>query len=164
MKKNFKNSPRTAEQEINLIKSGNIETLRKAIKFYALTPKAQCLLLEEGNEKIIELYLQIRRPGPQLVGKVLKERSDDKNLVKKVCIGCNLSEANEAEFVRIFKDDMPTLEEYLRECPEGPTFLDTTMEVAEELGIADLLTELEGKFAVNQTVNSTSTFADLLVG
>lgn len=128
------------EEEIALIKSANIKTLTEAIKNYALSPEAPCA---------------------QFVAKAFKKYGDNKEIIKKICIGCSLSEDNEASFVRLFADDAVTLEEYLRECPEGPTFHDSTFEVAEELGISDLLAELEDKFASKQKV-SAPTFADLM--
>ena len=159
---NKKNKKMKKEEEIALIKSGNIETLTKAIKNYALSPKAQCILLEAGNETLCDLYLKLRRPCAQFVAKAFKKYGDNKDIIKKICVGCSLSEDNEASFVRLFADDAVTLEEYLRECPEGPTFLDSTFEVAEELGISDLLAELENKFAVNKKI-SAPTFVDLML-
>ncbi len=152
---------RTPQQEIALIQGGKIEALTKAIENYAFSPKAQCLLLEEGNEAIRDLYLKLRRPCAQFVAKAFKEHGDDKELLKKACIGCSLSEENEANFVHTFKDDPATLEEYLKECPEGPTFLDSTFEVAEELGIGELIAKLEEKYAASNQAPAT-TLADLL--
>lgn len=150
-------------QEIALIQGGNTQALTKAIKDYAFSPKAQCLLLEEGNEAARDLYLELRRPCAQFVAKLFKEHGDNKELIKKSCIGCSLSEENEANFVRTFKDDPATLEEYLKECPEGPMFFDSTFDMVEEenIGIGELLLDLEMKFVSSQEV-AKPTFADLL--
>ncbi len=125
-----------------------------------------------SDKALVRAYLEGRRadtrrfdtgemPGKMLVTGIFLAFSDDKELIKLACVGNTLSEDNEAAFVRLFADDSDTLEKYLKECPEGPTFLDTTFDVAEELGVADLLYKLEDKYASNQEV-SAPTFADLL--
>lgn len=154
----MKNFSRTPQQEIELIESGNIEKNMAAIKVWAYTPKAQCHMMKPGHETVRDLYIEMRRPCAQFVAKAIS--SKDRDLVKRAVVGGTLSKDNEAAFVRMFADDLQTIEKYLKECPDGPYLLDSTMKVAAELGIAEKLKRMVYDIAKQR--HATTNIGELL--
>lgn len=114
--------------------------------------------MKPGHETIRDLYLKMRKPCAQFIAKAIS--SGDKTLVKKAVVGSTLSKDNEAAFVRMFSDDIATIEEYLKECPDGPYFLETTMKVASELGVAKKLEEMVSRYTKQH--HASTNLGDLL--
>lgn len=163
---------RNANYEIALIKSGNTQKNYAAIKVYAYTPEAQCELLEAGNEAIRDLYLDMRHPCPQFVGKLIKRHPDEKEVIKKACIGNALSADNEAAFVWLFQNELNVIEEYVSQGPFlaypdgriGPKFSPKTMDLAKKLGIEEQLLDMQTKYIRKQDTSSKPTLGDLFLG
>ena len=142
-KTNFIQHPKKSV-EAAVMNPSNISAFAEYINKFWLLPSHQVMLLEPGFEELRGMYIAKRRPCKEFVEKVLKDFSDNKELVRSTIIGCELSEDNEA--LLITTKYLDVIEEYIKECPAGPFFYDSTFDVAEEIGILEQIEAIQDKY------------------
>ena len=143
MERNFIQHPKKSV-EAALMNPSNVSAFAEYINKFWLLPSHQVMLLEPEFKTLRDMYLSKRRPCKEFVKRVLKEFSQDKELVRSSVVGCDLSADNEALLIATKYFDV--IEEYIKECPGGPFLSDFAFDTAEELGILEEIEDIEDKY------------------
>ena len=128
-------------KDMAVISTGNLEYIKAEIKAFAFDQETQNLLLKDASLRpILDLYMSIRKLGPQPVAMLLgtKRGKYSIELIKAAVIGNSLSEGNEKLLIRNYPE---LVEEYLATKPEDSRFFSTKAveEVARTAGLGKLV-------------------------
>ncbi|MBR1605170.1 MAG: hypothetical protein IJ660_03585 [Alphaproteobacteria bacterium] len=128
-------------RDIAVIETGNMEFVKSEIKAFAFDQETQNLLIKTPEMRpILELYMSLRKLGPQPVAMLLgtKKGKYDLTLIRAAVIGNSLSEGNEKLLIRNYPE---LVEEYLAAKPEDSRFFSTKAveEVARTAGLGKLI-------------------------
>ena len=119
---------RNKKEEFEVIATGNMAKIEKAIKEYAFSSSTQLLLLAPENSEVLQVYLALRKPCKKFVKEVLTGNYD-KSIVERSVIGNSLDEENEILLVENYPEFVVR---YTEENPSGPYLHNGAYEIAQE--------------------------------